>query len=344
MNEDVQDFSITGVSYRKTLLEIRNKFAFTTEIVQRIYQEESSNYPVNFFILSTCNRTEIYSFTKQPEQLCELFTRYNYIGADEVNRYTYIKSGYEAIKHLLHVACGLDSQILGDYEIIGQLKNAFALAKSHYRTSGIMEKLMNTSLQASRQVRNRTSISDGTTSISYAVIQLMNQEIGNNIAMNICLMGLGKIGTLTLKNLKHYLPRHKVTLINRNEIRAQSAANEYNVSYATFEQQSEALQNSDVLIVATAADHPLITKLQIESSRIKLLFDLSVPSNVSDDVKEVKDLKFYDIDNLSKIVNETISKRRNQIPLASEIIEQHITELQEWERRRELYSIKEEKK
>ena len=156
-------------------------------------------------------------------------------------------------------------------------------------------------------------------------------------------MGLGKIGTLTLKNLKSYLPQHKITLVNRNEVRAESAALEYKVDFAKLEAQDAVLQNADVLIIATGADHPLITKPQIESSKIKLLFDLSVPSNVSADVKEIGGLKFYDIDNLSKIVNETISNRKNQIPVALEIIDEHIAQFKEWEKRRALYSAKGEK-
>ncbi len=334
---------VTGVNFRKTALEVRNKFALTTDNIRLIYEDKTFDKPDDFFILSTCNRTEIYSITKQPELLVNFLSHYSHADEEEARKYTFVKTGDEAVNHLFQVAAGLDSQILGDYEIIGQLKNAFALSKTHQYASGYLEKLVNASLQSSRQVRNGTSISDGTTSVSYAVIQLLKKEIGDKKPMNICLMGLGKIGTLTLKNLKSYLPQHKITLINRNEIKAEDAARQFDVAFAKFEEQDSVLQNSDVLIVATGADHPIVTGQEIESSKVKLLFDLSVPSNVSPEVKSLETLKFYDIDGLSKIVNETISKRKEQVPVALGIIEEHINEFKEWEARRALYSGKEEK-
>ncbi len=333
---------VVGVNYRKTALEIRNKFALTTENIRHVYEDTSYTKPGDFFILSTCNRTEIYGITRQPAELLRLFTQYSHATEAEVSDYTFIKTGDEAIKHLFHVSSGLDSQILGDYEIIGQLKNAFVLSKAHHFTSGLMEKLVNAALQASRQVRNRTSISDGTTSISYAVIQLLREEIKGEQALNICLSGLGKIGILTLKNLKHYLPQHKITLINRNELKAEMTAYEFEVGFAKLEKQNDVLKKANVLIVATGADHPIITKHEIESGDISLIFDLSVPSNVSADVKDIPGLKTYDIDGLSQIVNKTLRKREKEIPLANRIIEEHFNEFKEWEKRRKLYRTKSE--
>ncbi len=338
MRDSEQRLVVTGVNFRKTALEVRNKFALTTDNIRHIYTDLNFEKPKDFFILSTCNRTEIYGITDKPEALVSFLSHYSHAEEEEVKSYTFSKENDEAMQHLFQVASGLDSQILGDYEIIGQLKNAFALSKANDCLSGYMEKLVNASLQASRQVRNSTSISDGTTSVSYAVIQLLKQQIGDQNPMNICLMGLGKIGTLTLKNLKSYLPQHKITLINRNETKAQITADEYGVAFAKLDEQDEVLQNSDVLIVATGADHPIVTKEQIESSKVKILFDLSVPSNVSPEVRALTDLKFYDIDSLSKIVNETISKRKDQVPLALEIIDEHIAGFREWEKRRALFT------
>ena len=251
--------TVAGVSFRKTTLEIRNKFALTSDHVKRIYADGSGKYPKDFFILSTCNRTEIYCTGNEPQKLLSLLSDNTSATPEEVNEYAFVKTGDEAVKHLFRVAAGMDSQILGDYEIIGQLKNAFNLAKSFKRTSGYMEKLLNSSLQSSRQVKSRTALSDGTTSVSYAVIQLLKETIGGQHPMNVCLMGLGKIGTLTLKNLKAYLPQHQVTVINRNEAKAELAAGEFEVDYAPFESQQQVLDTADVLIVATGAEHAIIS-------------------------------------------------------------------------------------
>jgi len=332
---------VAGVNFHKTSLQVRSKFALTTEHIKTIYTDVDCGCLDDFFILSTCNRTEIYSTSNHPKTLLNLLAKQNDIDANDIDSYSFVKEGHDAIKHLYRVASGLDSQILGDYEIIGQLKNAFALAKEHNRTNGFLEKVVNSSLQASRQVKKRTSLSDGTTSVSYATIQLLKQLANNDKPLHICLLGLGKIGTLTLKNLKNYLPQHQITVVNRNEAKAQSTANEYGVNFEVYSNQQQILANADVLIVATGADNPIITKQDIEKARVNLIFDLSVPSNVAADVTEIEGVNLYNIDTLSEIVNNTIMQRRNELPLAENIIEEHFEEFKEWEEKRAFYKMKE---
>ena len=332
--------TIVGVNYHKTPLEIRNKFAFSPVTIQKIYDETKDSLQDEFFILSTCNRTEIYTTTDQPGNLSRIFLEYAGVTQEEVNEYTFIKEGDEAIRHLFMVASGIDSQILGDYEIVRQLKNAFSQAKENNKVSGMMEKVVSEALKASKQIRANTNISDGTTSVSYAVVKLLKQEAVPETPQNVCLMGLGKIGALTLKNLQHYLPEHKLTLINRDQSKAEAFAADYGVKFATAEQHGDVLAASDILVVATGADHPLVTRKDIEGSSIRLVFDLSVPSNVSADVREIEGLKFYNIDELSKIVDETIENRKKQVPLALQIIEDNIEEYKAWHKRRSEYLAK----
>jgi len=339
MTSKNSELVVAGISFRKTALDIRNKFAFNTEQIRKIYTDKHLSAPEDFFILSTCNRTEIYSTTGDPESLLKLFAYENGIDSAAIKNYSFIKTGDDAIKHLFRVASGLDSQILGDYEIIGQLKNAFALAKTHNKVGGLTEKLVNAALTASREIKNKTNLSDGTTSVSYAAIQLLKELTGEK-SLNIVLMGLGKIGTLTLKNLKHYLPQHTISLINRNEEKAANAASEYKVEYLTYDNQSEALNKSDILIVATSADKPLIFKKDIQHTPVKMIFDLSVPSNIGHDVKELNDVKLFNIDELSQLVNQTIEKRKNEVPLAENIINEHFEEFKQWEQRRKQYTAK----
>lgn len=332
-------FVVVGVNFRNTSLEVRSRFALTADSIRKMYENTPSHVLNSYFVLSTCNRTEIYALTNQPELLLRLFSLLKGITYNEVRQYSFIKKGDDAIKHLFRVASGLDSQILGDHEIIGQLKNAFTLAKSYKKTSGFMEKLYNSSLQVSKQVKGRTSISNGTTSVSYSVIQLLKQT-GEQKPLHVCLLGLGKIGTLTLKNIKHYMPQHRVTLINRDAAKAMEAATEHSVNYASFGEKAEILKGADVLIVATGADEPVICKGNLEGTPVKLVFDLSVPSNVSTDVREISRLTLYNIDELSHLVNQTIAQRKAEIPVAETIIEEHFAGLKEWEERRELYAAK----
>lgn len=331
------DLTIIGVNYHNASLEIRNKFAFSTAAIEKVYQETKIN---DLFILSTCNRTEIYTTSNDLKNLFQIFLDYTDVTEKELAAYTFVKEGDDAIKHLFKVASGIDSQILGDYEIIRQIKTAFNIAKANNKISGLLEKLVSESLKASKQIRAKTTISDGTTSVSYAVVKLLKQELVEDSKQNICLMGLGKIGVLTLKNLLHYMPDHSLTLINRDQSKAESFAADYNVKYAKDDQHKEVLQSSDILIVATGADHPLVTKEHLSNSSVKLVFDLAVPSNVSEDVRELEGVKLFDIDQLSKIVDETIENRKKQIPQAMEIIQENIAEYKVWKKRRSEYLTK----
>jgi glutamyl-tRNA reductase len=339
MENDI-NLTVLGVNYKKTSLEIRNKFALTTPGIKSIYEDENSRLSDDFFILSTCNRTEIYTTSAEPQKLLHIFRQYNHVTETEIKDSTFMKEGDDAIRHLLRVASGVDSQILGDYEIVGQLKKAFNLAKENNKVGGLIEKLINTSLKTSKQIRATTNISDGTTSISYAVVQLLKKEISFNSTQKLCLMGLGKIGSLTLKNLTHYLPGTAITLINRNQTKAETLATDYNVIAAKTKDLSEVLAKSDILIVATGADHSVINKEDIINTPVKLIFDLSVPSNIGKDVREIEGLKVFGIDQLSQIVNETLDKRKNQIPFAEDIIEENIVEYNEWKKRRSEYTTK----
>jgi glutamyl-tRNA reductase len=335
-----EQLSVVGVNFRKTSLEIRSKFALTPEHAKFIYLDAIEPIYGNFFILSTCNRTEIYATGIPTELLIDLLSKHSGLSAVDVHHYAFTKSGNAAVQHLFRVASGLDSQILGDYEIIGQLKKAFALARECNKANGFLEKLVNAALQASKQIKSKTSISNGTTSVSYAVIQLLKQTAGSKGSLHICLVGLGKIGMLTLKNLKHYLPNNQITLVNRNQAKAEEAAVNQETAFAPFNDLKDIMRTSNVLIVATGADHAIIHKNDVATTGINLIFDLAVPSNVNNNVRELPGVQLFNIDQLSQIVNQSVEARKNEIPLAEAIIAEHILGFKQWETRRGLYSTK----
>ncbi len=341
MKNSSKNLVVVGVNYHKTSIDTRSRFALGQEKLLKIFQSPDDCYSGRYFVLSTCNRTEIYSINQQPEELIRLLASFTGLTQAEVRDNTFVRTGDDAVNHLFKVASGLDSQIIGDYEIVGQLKNAFSLAKANNRTNGFMEKLVNTSLQSSKEVKKRTKISDGTASVSYAAIKQLKNIIGDRDSVNICLIGLGKIGTLTLKNLKEHLPSHNITVINRNTDHAAMVAEKYKVGYSPFMCQRHAMKTSDVLIVATAADEPFISKADIIDTDIKVVFDLSVPCNVENNVTEIADVKLYNVDKLSDVVNQTIEQRRTEIPAAESIISEYIKEFQDWEQRRKYYRAKE---
>lgn len=337
MTNSFENLSVAGVNYHKTALDIRSRFAFSTEQIKQIYEENPSAVKSPFFILSSCNRTEIYSLGAEAEELISVLTTNHQLTENEISSNVFVKKGEDVMKHIFRVASGLDSQIIGDYEITGQLKNAFFLAKSYGRVDGYMEKLINTALQISKRIKNETALSDGTTSVSYAVIQMLKQLENGPDTKRVCLLGLGKIGSHTLKNLRHDLPGHHVTLVNRNEAKAELAAGEYGISYAPFDLQQEAIMNSDILIVATGAKAPIVHPENLYGSPVKMVFDLSVPNNVHPDVAKMDNLRLYNIDEISQLVNQTIEQRKIEVPKAEAIIDEQFTELIDWHNRRLFY-------
>lgn len=338
MNGEPGQILATGISFKKATLETRNKFALTGEKIERIYTENHGAH--SFFILSTCNRTEIYSTGRHIGWMADLLSAQSGLSRSQLELYCFAKSGYHAVEHLYRVASGLESQIPGDYEITGQVKKAFMLAKSYGQTNGQLEKILAGALQVSKEVKNTTKISDGTCTVSHAVIQLLKQAQVAGGPYKICLVGLGKIGMLTLKKLRSLLPGCEITLVNRTLAKAEAAAGELGVGFVPIEELDTALAPANALIVATGSDHAIISKQQIENTNIKLVFDLSVPCNVDTEVSGISGLQLYNIDQLSQIVNQSIEGRISELPKAEAIIARHIEDYKAWEARRQKFSTR----
>ena len=199
---------VAGVSFKTSELQSRSRFAFNAEACRYAYADAPSDLP--FFILSTCNRTEVYAWTSFVEPVVEILRAQADCTSEELNKIVYINRGVEAVEHFFRVAAGLESQIVGDYEIISQIKTAFRGAKDHGKANGILEKMFNFALQASKEVKNSTSFSDGTMSVPYAVIK---QMLGRNDIRTITVAGAGETGEIVVKYIRSYLPYCDIRLV-----------------------------------------------------------------------------------------------------------------------------------
>ena len=169
-----KNFYSIGVSYIKADAQTRGKFSLSAEDKKALLEEAKSNNFDGVFVLSTCNRTEIIGFAEHPFQLISMLCKHSNGSVEEFAKISYVHKNQEAIQHLFNIGTGLDSQILGDYEIVGQLRTAFKLAKEHGTTNAYLERLLNNVMQASKRVKNETKLSSGTTSVSYAAVQYLN--------------------------------------------------------------------------------------------------------------------------------------------------------------------------
>ncbi|HET9824316.1 MAG TPA: glutamyl-tRNA reductase, partial [Chitinophagaceae bacterium] len=223
---DISKFWIAGINYKKTDAAIRGQFAIQTDQYKNILNEGLASGLNELFVLSTCNRTEIYGFADDASQLVELVTSQTAGNRETFGELAYIKNGRDAIQHLFYVSAGLDSQILGDYEIVGQIKAAIKFAKENGCINGSLDRLVNTVLQSSKAIKNQTELSGGTVSVSFAAVQYIREHVPAVADKKILLLGTGKIGKTTCKNLVHYLKTTNITLINRTEERAAELAKE----------------------------------------------------------------------------------------------------------------------
>jgi glutamyl-tRNA reductase len=326
-----EHFYNIGVSYRKADAETRGKFSVSKESQKTLLLAAKEKGITAIIIISTCNRTEIFGFASRPCLLIELLCDFSEGTVNEFNTICNIHKDQEAISHLFKIGTGLESQILGDYEIVGQLRNSFKLAKQLKTTNSYIERLVNCVLQASKRVKNDTKLSSGTTSVSYAAVQYIIKNLPDYNAKNILVFGLGKMGKHTCKNLAEYTQNKQVCLINRTEEKAIQFVKEHaSIRKSEIENLKDEVSKAAVLIVSTGADKPTIRKEHIANNKEILILDLSMPENVSKQVTEIKGVSLVNVDELSKITDETLAVRQQEIPFAEKIIETHKEEFNSW--------------
>ena len=332
--KDISKFWVAGINYKKADAATRGQFAIQNDQYTRLLEQAGIAGVDEVFVLSTCNRTEIYGFAENASQLINLLCAQTAGSQETFLTSAYIKNGREAIEHLFNVSAGLDSQILGDYEIVGQIKAAAKFAKKHSSINVMLERMINTVLQSSKAIKNQTELSGGTVSVSFAAIQYIREHVKAVADKKILLLGTGKIGKSTSKNLVHYLNTRNITLINRTEEKAVELANELGLRHAPISELQKHISDSDIILVATDAAEPTILLSHIEGSSGKLILDLSIPYNVEPSIQHLPDVTVINVDELSKMRDETLAKREGEVPKAKAIIAKHIEEFIEWHEHR----------
>ena len=329
-NSILSNYFIAGINYKKTDASIRGHFAINNEQYANIMALAPSFGLSEFFILSTCNRTEIYGFAENPCQLINILCTQTTGTQETFTDICYSKKGLDAVSHLFEVGAGLESQILGDYEIICQIKMAVRLSKENGFIGAFTERLVNSVLQSTKVIKNKTALSGGTVSVSFAAVQYIKSHVIDLADKNILLLGVGKIGRNTCKNLVDYLGTNKITLINRTPDKAAELANELGLMHASIDELPAFINASDIILVATNSTEPTILKSHLQKSGNKLIIDLSIPYNVEVEARQLPNVTLINVDELSKLKDETLQKREAEVPKAKAIIAEHKTEFIDW--------------
>ncbi len=328
--KNINNFFVAGINYKKSDASIRGRFAINDDQYTTVLQEAADQGLNEIFILSTCNRTEIYGFAHCSHQLVELLCSQTTGDAETFKKSAYIKNGIEAVEHVFNVGAGLDSQILGDYEIVGQLKTAVKFSKKQGFVGTFTERLVNSVLQSSKLIKNHTELSGGTVSVSFAAVQYIRNKVVNPSAKTILLVGVGKIGRNTCKNLVDYLGTTKITLINRSPEKAEELASELGLTSAPLQNLAQEVQKADIILVATNSPEPTILKQHLEGQGEKLIIDLSIPYNVEEAAQHLPNVQMINVDELSKLKDETLKMRLAEVPKAKTIIGELMQEFEEW--------------
>jgi len=325
-----QTFYAIGLSYKKADAEIRGKFSLNDVSKTALLQQAKDEGIDSLIVTSTCNRTEIYGFAAHPFQLIKLLCENSLGSVEEFQKVAHIYKNQEAISHLFRVGTGLDSQILGDFEIISQIKTSFAQAKEMGLANAFMERLVNAVIQASKKIKTDTEISSGATSVSFASVQYIMKTVADIGEKNILLFGTGKIGRNTCENLVKHTKNEQITLINRTKNKAEKLGTKLQLIVKDYADLQLEIQKADVLVVATGAQNPTVDAAILNLKKPLLILDLSIPKNVHENVQNLPNVSLVHLDHLSQITDETLENRKNQIPAAELIIEEIKQEFIDW--------------
>ena len=323
-------FYTIGLNYKKADAEIRGKFSLKPETMTTLLQQAKEQGIDGLLVTSTCNRTELHGFAQHPFQLIKLLCSNTEGTVEEFQEVAYVYKNKEAIGHLFRVGTGLDSQILGDFEIISQLKQSFNRSKQLGIANPFLERLCNAIIQASKRIKNETEISSGATSVAFASVQYILKHVEHISEKNILLFGTGKIGRNTCENLIKHTNNSHITLINRTKDKAEKIAGKFNLVVKDYGDLQTEIRNTDVLVVATGAQSPTISKELIYTKKPLLILDLSIPKNVSEDVEELDNVSLIHLDHLSQMTDETLERRKQFIPQAELIIDEIKEDFIKW--------------
>jgi len=327
-------FYVVGLSYKKADADIRGKFSLDDLGKKNVLKQAQQEGIESLLVTSTCNRTEIYGFAQHPFQLIKLLCDNSQGTVEDFQKVAYIYKNQEAVRYMFRVGTGLDSQILGDFEIISQIKSAFTQSKSMNLVNAYVERLVNAVIQTSKRIKNETEISSGATSVSFASVRYIFSNVDDIANKNILLFGTGKIGRNTCENLVKHTKHEQITLINRTKDTAERLARKLDVIVKDYSDLQLEIQKADVLVVATGAHNPTVDKAILNLKKPLLILDLSIPKNVNENVTTVDGVTLVHMDHLSQITDETLENRKKHIPAAEVIIEEIMDDFLAWTKQR----------
>lgn len=327
-----------SINHRTASVELREALHLSEEEIRNFIQMTKDKAFAEGIVISTCNRTEIYAIPKNNntnlKDLEDLIKNYkSSFEVKEENFQHFISR--ESIEHLFRVACGIDSLLIGDNQIFKQVKDSFQISEEMGFAGVLIRRVMDAATRVGKRAINETAISEGAVTVSYAAVQLVEKIFSNLQKKSALIIGTGETGEIAAKHLRDR-GIGRLALTNRSFDKAEKLAAELNTAVFPFSNFKEHLYKFDIVVSATSAENLILTKKDIEDAMKKrnyasmVLMDIAVPRDIDPESKKIDYVFYHDIDSLNIIVEQNLSKRKNEIPKVEKIIQDELDNFFEW--------------
>ncbi|MGD6802467.1 glutamyl-tRNA reductase [Rossellomorea vietnamensis] len=331
---------VVGLNYKTAPVEIRERLSFNEADLQTAMDTLKGKKSIlENVIVSTCNRTEVYAVVDQLHTgryyIKEFLSQWFGLDKEEFSPYLFIYEQDGAVEHLFNVTCGLNSMVVGETQILGQIRTSFLAAQESGTTGTVFNHLFKQAVTLAKKAHSETEIGSNAVSVSYAAVELAKKIFGNLKGKHVLILGAGKMGELAIKNL-HGSGATKVTVINRTFEKAVDLAEKFNGNAKTLQELQCALVEADILISSTGAKDYVITKDQMvlvermRKGRPLFMVDIAVPRDIDPEIENLESAFLYDIDDMEGIVQANMAERQKAAEAIGIMIEAEIVAFKEW--------------
>lgn len=332
---------VVGLSHKTAPVEVREKLSISQEVLgSAIAQLYSYPHIEEVAVLSTCNRLELYLVTSETEngirEVTQFLSEFSGLPLGQLRPHLFILLHQDAAMHLMRVAAGLDSLVIGEGQILAQVKHTHKLGQQHSGVGSILNRLFKQAISAGKRVRAETSIGSGAMSISSAAVELAQIKAANLAACRVAVVGAGKMSRLLVQ---HLLAKGatQIAILNRSPKRAQELASQFQAAELKLHSLSEmtrVIAESDLVFTSTAATEPLLDRAKLETilaiSQSLMIFDIAVPRNVHTDVNQLAQVEAFNVDDLKAVVAQNQESRRQMAIEAEALLEEELAAFDLW--------------
>jgi len=337
-------FFLLGVSHRTAPVDLRERLDFSSRDLGAAVQSVTSRPSMTeSVVLSTCNRSEIYVASSDPararDELVSFLSGYHHVPAHVFQPHVFALEDSAAVAHLFRVAAGLDSLVVGEPQILGQVKDAFQSAADQHCVGPVLRHVFRWSFGVGKRVRTETALGEGAVSVSFAAVSLARKIFGNLQGRRVLVVGAGEISTLTAQHLRSQ-GVGAIVIASRTYAHAEALAADAGGVAVPWEGMLHELSSADIVVTATGSPRPIITRAQLEAAQAHrrgsplFIIDVAVPRDVEASVGDIEQVFLYNVDDLQSIVQENLSRRAAEVERAESIVNEEVARFMAWRRSR----------